>query len=136
MVRNLLTIPVRKRDLKKALATASWARCFPDPCGKTKYINLCQINRKASFQPSVCTPSSYFILCNKTIVEYSGKYVCHDWLAKFVKWTCPLFICHEFASVKIPFIAHRRVAGAHGLGQGINHLITETEILFLVRCSI
>ena len=49
-----------------------------------------------------------------------------------------LVICNEFGLVEIRYIAHRRGAGAHGLGQGINHLITETEteILFPAQCSI
>ena len=48
----------------------------------------------------------------------------------------PLVICNEFALVEIRCIAHRRGAGAHGLGQGLNHLITATEILFLAQRSI
>ena len=33
-------------------------------------------------------------------------------------------------------IGYRRGAGAHGLGQGINHLVMEMEILFHAQCSI
>ena len=106
------------------------------PARPTKYNNLYQINRKTNFQPSVCTPYSYFILYNKTIVECSGKYVCHDWLAEVQWMDMSLVICNEFGLVEIRYIAHRRGAGAHGLGQGINHLITETEILFPAQCSI
>ena len=32
-------------------------------------------------------------------------------------------------------IGHRGGSGAHGLGQGINHLVMEMEISFLVQCS-
>ena len=69
-MRRLLTMSAAKWDLKKALAGASWVRCRPNPCGKTNYINLCQINRKTHFQPLVCIPYSYFILSSKKILEY------------------------------------------------------------------
>ena len=94
---RLLTIAAAKRDLKKALAGASWDCWSPNTCGKTNYINLCQINRKTHFQTPVCTPYSYFILSiKKKVLEYSGKYVCHDWLGEVHEMDMP---CHHMSWV-------------------------------------
>ena len=90
-MRRLLTMSAAKWDLKKALAGASWVRCRLNPCGKTNYINLCQINRKTLFQPLVCIPFSYFILSiEKYIMEYSrGK----AWQANISSSPRYFFIC-------------------------------------------
>ena len=104
-MRRLLTMSAAKRDLKKALAGASWARCRPNPCGKTNYINLCQINRETHFQRLVCIPYTYFILFIKKKYEniYVGKhsrptsrlghdifYLIYLFIILFIKWQIEL----------------------------------------------
>ena len=135
-MRRLLTISPAKRDLKKALAGASWDCWTAKAWGKTKYINLCQINRKTHFQTPVCTPYSYFIL-SITIYIYIYIYIFRkirlSWLIsmqKFIKWTCPLVICHEeFTLVEIQYRSQKRCwctrsqARYKPFGNGNGHLV-------------
>ena len=92
-MRRLLTMSAAKRDLKKALAGASWVRWRPNPCGKTNYINLCQINRKTHFQPLVCIPYSYFMLSIKKIyltiirwVRMGSELIAHEAEGRIGYW--------------------------------------------------
>ena len=88
-MRRLLTIAAAKRDLKKALAGASWDCLRPNTCGKTNYINLCQINRKNAFSDASLYTLFIFYPFHKKILEYSGKYVCHDWLVEVHEMDVP-----------------------------------------------